>query len=352
MLCRRNRGSILIIVLGFLCCLLLYAVAYFNHMMATRRLSHRLTRQQVMCETAHALATLAIHKMQYGPLLAENSGGPIPTAPGDSESLFELYRELSKPRDAMRAVSGTVNLEEIRTSDLYPITRDLIEPLLKFGTFGYAVTWSCRPEDFESVGLSANRYTCEKRGQIRLSVHIEYRRGDGPIQVEDHQYLARVKVAAALTPVLSRFTLYLEQVCPGVSLTEQYWLNQVRNDENGETMTDSRARPLVLDHDGTDAGPHGPFTQVPRTLAELMRERRGLVYLGGQSPLVLNLAMSNALRPMSSTGETCQLHRKADGFGFVDVPGRRGEAQGKPLVVREMEVGMSTSISQIGRAHV
>ncbi|MBI3040019.1 hypothetical protein HYY75_13380, partial [bacterium] len=132
-----RQGSILIFALGILFCMILYSVAYLNYMMMQKRLSERAGKQGIMSRIAFALATLAVHKMQFGPLLAENSGAPFPEKNEDSPSFFELYRELSSPHKDMKKVGGIVNLEEVPTSDLFSITKDLLAPIEKMGHLNF-----------------------------------------------------------------------------------------------------------------------------------------------------------------------------------------------------------------------
>ena len=101
-----RRGSFLLIAVGILFCVALYSVGYFNYMLMQRRLSERAGKQGVMAKVAYSLATLAVHKLQFGPLLAQNSGGPFPENEADSPTLAALYKELAKPKSEMHAVSG------------------------------------------------------------------------------------------------------------------------------------------------------------------------------------------------------------------------------------------------------
>lgn len=329
----------MIVVMGMLFCIALYSTGYYNYMLMQRRLSDRLGRSGVLAKTAQALAILAIHKLQFGPLLAENSGGPFPEKPEDSPTLFPLFDQLSRPLGSMEPITGTIDLKEVATSDLFQMTSDLLAPLKKSGDLSFSLDYRLDPNDFRESGLAANGYPREKRGVIRLSVAIKFLKSDRLILEETYSFLARVKVTAALAPVISKFSLFIQEAtkAPG----EFFAFNQVTVDENGEIYSDSPARPLVLDNDGgRDTSPNGPLS-VATQFADFVKAPRGLVYLGGPGTAILNLAGSLANTP-SNAGETFQMFRDSGGDGFVPIVSTQ-DYNGNPLVIWQMEVGVSPS---------
>ncbi|NLI76086.1 MAG: hypothetical protein GX442_06545 [Candidatus Riflebacteria bacterium] len=318
----------------------LFAVGYFHYMLQQRRLSERAGKQGILSRAAFGLATLAVHKLQYGPLLAQGGNGPFPVTDADSPSLAPLFRELARPRSEMRPVTGQVDLEETATSDLFAVGQALTAPLAREGSFGFEIRYRCEPEDFEETGLAAAGYPREKRGAVRLTVVVRQRKGARPELVEEFQFRCRVKVTAALVPVLSKFVFYAEDMGqPGPG--SFHGLNQVAVDENGEVLATSPARPLVFDADGDHGGPHGPLP-VPTTWRDLVTGPRGLVYLGGTGTVVLNLAHSPPGNAGSGAGEGFQLFRRPNGDGFYKVLATR-TPDGQPLDLFQMDVGMSPS---------
>ncbi len=334
-----RRGSILLLALGLLFCIALYAVGYLNYMQSQRRLRARGTRQHLLSRVARSLATLAIHKIQFGPLLAANSGGAFPEQESDSESLFPLFRELARPRSEMEPVEGEVDLAEVPTSDLETITQDIIGPLARMGQFAFHIRYQCQPGDFQEFGLAGAGFRREKRGRIRLFVQLTLQKPGGQAFSEEFSYSCPVKVVTPLTPVLSKFTLYVENAgFPHSTTTYEY--NRVRVDENGALMADSPAAPLILDNDGPGA-PHGPLA-VETTMDRFVGAPRGLVYLGGPTELRLNLAYSPPTGLDATHGEGFQFFRKSNGDGFRWI-GYAPLPAGGDLRIYQMEVGCSPS---------
>jgi hypothetical protein len=316
-------------------CIVLSAVSYFNYMMMQKRLSERASKQGTMSRVATAIATLAAHKLQFGPLLAENSGGPFPEKESDSPSLFPLFRELAKPLADMRDVSHELDLHEVPTSDLYSITRDLEEPIEKTGDFSARIFYTLDPKKFHAIGLAANGYHREKAGTIKLLVQISFSRQGATSLTEEFSFDCGVRVVAPFVPVVSKFSLYVENAGDGGS-GDFVGFNVVANNEEGEVLPTSPARPLVLDNDGP-----GHF-EMPLTFRELVEGPRGLVFLGGPQALSLNLAYSSHVPGSRSLGETFQLFRKSDGEGFYPFAVRQTPT-GDPVTLFQMEVGMATS---------
>lgn len=335
-----RKGSVLLVALGLLFGIALYAVGYLNYMTMQKHLRSRGEKQATMSRVARALATLAVHKLQFGPMLAQNEGGPFPETTDNSPSLFPLFRELAKPKKLMERVTGVVNLREVPTSDLYSITRDLVEPLERLGTFSFEIGFRCEPEDFQEFGLAENGFPREKRGTVHLPVTVNLNKPGYPLLTEEFGFKCRVKVCATLVPVLSKFTLYVEDAgFTGQEATYDY--NRVRQDENGKVNDDSPARPLILDNDGGTLPNQPPF--VENTFRDFVTNPRGLVYLGGNTRLMLNMGYSHPVRLDGPAGESFQMFRKpSSGDGFVRVIATQ-TASGDKLDVFQMEVGCSPS---------
>jgi hypothetical protein len=339
-----THGSVLLLAIGVLVCVAIYAAGYYNYMIMQKRLTERGTKQTTMIRVASAIATLAVHKLHFGPLLAENSGRPFPEKPEDSPCLFPLFQALEKPLAEMRPCNGIIDLVEVQTCDLFSILRELIAPFGKMGTFQYQVSYSCDPADFEECGMTTLGYRREKRGKIRLLVSIELNKQNVKIVREEFSFFCRVKVMAALVPVLSKFSLYLENADPGGAAgKDSYGLNRVWVDEEGHTLESSPARPLIFDHDGGEELQSAP-PAVPVTYGELTKSRRGLVYLGGPGRLNLNLAKSNAQTPRGTAGETFQMYRDpVTGDGFYQFLASQ-TWDGEPITFYRQEVGVSPSL--------
>jgi len=238
----------------------------------------------------------------------------------------------------MTRVTGRIDLGERPTNDLSPVQQALIGPLSRNGAFDAEILFTCDPGDFEECGAFRNGYHREKRGVIRLTVVTRLAREGRPPLVEEFQYSARVKVAAALLPVFSKFTLYVADMMPAGEVGPR--LNLVDVDENGQVMPDSRARPLCLDHDG-EAVNVSPGA-VPNSYRDLVEGARGLVFLGSPGPVPLNLAWSPLSGAHSGVGEGFQFFRRATGDGFYWI-GNAPTPGGPPVDLYQMDTGMSPS---------
>ncbi|MFZ2960703.1 MAG: hypothetical protein WA705_27800 [Candidatus Ozemobacteraceae bacterium] len=340
---RSKKGSILLLASGMLFCIVLYSVAYSNYMLMQKRLSEKAGKHGVMAKVAFALATLGIHKIQYGPMLA-NVNWPYPRKAVESPCLYKLFEQLAKPRGAMDPeVTGTIDFHEIPTSELLVVVNKLTAPLEKMGAFDGTVFYHCRRDDFQEMGLCANGYRREKKGFLRLTVETRLTKSGLPPIVEEFHYKCPVKVTMAIAPVLSKFSMYLENGnIPGGS--DFYGFNQVMVDEVGEVYANSPAKPLVFDNDGFgESVPHGPL-HVEKTFKDLVEPPRGLIYIGGPGNILLNLAYSKPTVSSSGSGEGFQLFRRANGDGLYKLPALSGITPARDLVdIYEMIVGVSPS---------
>ena len=260
---RRSRGSVMIVVGVILFVLLLFSGGFIQYMLSTSRQTHRQTEQRFTGMVAQALATLAVHKIQLGIVRDQTS---------------DLYQYLVKPMAAGAAL-GDLALADLDlksgTPNFATVVDALMAPLASFGQVTYKVQIGALGADFKPCGLN-KYYPREKRGLVRITVTTTFRKVNDskPPVVEDFNFLCRVKVTAALMPVLSKFTMYVENAFDGDSNR----LNAVSTSVNGNHTGGSR--PWLFDH--------GDKTHLPR-LVDLVKSPRGLVFLGG-GKVHLNLA--------------------------------------------------------------
>ncbi len=336
-----RRGSFLLAIVGVLIVILLLTVNYMRYMMMQSKLSHRQGSQRMMAKVAHALATLATHKLAYGPLYGNDA--PVPDATTD---LGRLVKHLQQPLAAMPTSDvGELSLQDPANFDLTA----LVTPLCDLGQFfDFNVSWRVRRADFQPCGPSAGGFHREKRGTVHLTVTVKFgKAADGSDAItEEFHYLVRTKVTAALLPVLSKFTLYVEDAQKGLSgsFPDAFDYNAVRNDRLGNLMNPTPAKPLLLNNDGK-ADPPLP---IERTFDGLVAGPRGLIYLGGPRNLVLNTARGVDTKtpgPQGNFGESFQLYMDAAGSGFVaerpEAPPHMYEPGGRGLVVSACEQGIS-----------
>ncbi len=356
---RRRYGSVLVLGLGVLICLILFSVHFLQYSLRQKRLGHRLGEHRLMTAPARALAVLALHKLQFSPLLnanTETGGGPLPAMTSPLGPLFEmLARPLDQLADLPESPQTEIDLQDPATVSLAYVVEPLLQPLRQQGTVSGHVFASLRRTDFTECGLSRRGFPREKRGMIRLRVAMRFEKtGTAPIE-EEFRFAARVKVTSALSAGLSKFTLYLEKAAPTASANPFYGFNVVQTDEVGDLNPGSPAKPLVLDHDGptpvpaVSGGPGG--TAIPVTFQEFVTSPRGLVYLGGPGQILLNLARTDKTRfGTANSGESFQTFRNSRGEGFT--PRHLGtDNLGHQVVVSEMECGSSNSPVPINKSY-
>ncbi len=304
-----RKGSFLILIGTSLILIALVGGWFISHMIAQSRLSHRQGEQRITSAIAQALATLAIHHLQQKVLVDPNS---------------QLSKYLAKRLDAMgdlrRSPTQTLIKLEDASNALKPLVESLRAPLADLGQFSYTIEYECRQSDFSAAGLNS-AFPREKRGKLHIYVTTNYRKNNAATSdtiSEDFHFVCQVKVMAALAPVLSKFTLYVENALAGSGYgTNSPWrYNCTGTTINGALTANPPAIPLVFNHGG-------PTGTVPKTMDELVRPRRGLVFLGG-GRVYLNIA--RGWNPVGPFGEGFHLFAKGNGDGLYTLRTENGVA--------------------------
>lgn len=263
-----RNGSVLILAGGVMFALLLIGGYFIQYMVRQNRAGHKQAQQRITGVLANSLAQLAAQKIQHDILLKTD---------------HPLVKYLRKPADGMGNLSRTANPPIALGSgdpDLSNVVSELIKPLAAQGTFNYEIRYECRQSDFTTI---SSKYPREKSGIIHLYVTIRYKKTNGPEYPEDYHYALRVKVTAALIPVLSKFNLYVEDALDGSPTRSPWRFNLAATDVTGNLQTGSQVTPWVL-WNGDDQ-----LSLSSLTFDSLVQGKRGLIYLGG-GRMYLNLA--------------------------------------------------------------
>lgn len=314
----------------------LFSAQFFSYMMKQRKLSNRMGQQQLMAKVAQSLAGLALHKIHYAPVCNDNDGQtsfPTDSTPG----LNRIYSWLSAPLEEMTDLEPVeIDLEnDPGTVQLTAVLDPLTQPLREGMDFEYAITVSGRKKDFRSCGLNDRGYPREKQGLIHLSVKTSYARPGQPKMTEEFRFLGRVKITAAIAPVLSKFSLYVENAgFPGITNMAGY--NAVSVKDNGDVLPNSLPQPIVLDNDG-----EGLQIPVQKTYQDFVTAARGLVFLGGESNLLLNVSRSDKSNTTSNSGEEFQFFR--DGLDGAIPVGDNTLPDGAVVLISQIEKGVSNA---------
>lgn len=262
------RGSVLLAVAGILFVILLFGAGLVRYMLRQSRLTHRQGQNRVTRSLAQGLANLGAHKLQFDILRDPNHA---------------LVKNLKLPKAGMSNQDFTA-FQFTGSPNFQPVADALFAPLAKLGNITAKTEYACLRDDF--APLAGSPFPREKTGRITLRVTTTIaRQGDSPL-VEDFYFALPVKVTAALVPVLSKFTLFVEKAVgadSGYTGPDPEWrFNVTRTDVHGNLVTSPPAQPIMLKHTRGAAA-------TPKILDDFVKAERGLVYLGG-GKLYLNLS--------------------------------------------------------------
>ncbi|MBF0545869.1 MAG: hypothetical protein HQM08_15605 [Candidatus Riflebacteria bacterium] len=287
---RSRQGVVLILVA--ICVLVMFLTGSYLLRSASlhKGQTNRLGEMNVTSGVGQALAQLALHKIMNDELANPSS---------------QLTSVLSQPLSSMNDFLLDPFPLDSGTPSLKSVFDALVEPLKDLGNYSIKVSVKCSKSDFSNIGLS-NIYPREKMGLIHILVNINYRKFNTSLAFtsENYHYVVKVKITAALVPILSKFTLYVENAQEG----DPWRFNVVSTDQDGRLVSGSGGIPIVLDN-AADAN-------VPNAMPDFVRKPTGFVYLGG-GPIYLNLARGWGANP--DYGEGFHLFESGKGDGLYTV---------------------------------
>ncbi len=283
----------------------LFAIGYSRFLSHQATTADKIGKKQKLGEFAAALATLAAHKLKYSAQLNHNSPD-LRAWPAPGSSMAMLFAYLSQPLskfDTVRHFQLPLDEEDTGHFSL------LLEQL--WHTAGYGdeieetISVAVWRDDFTATGAAPDAYTRDKSGNIRIIVSLATVHSESQTTTLDFSYSCPLRISAAHVPVLSKYNLYIENAALSSSDYDADY-NQVSVDSSGNLAeTRSKARPLILNNDGILNLP------VKLEFRNFVEDDRGLVYLGGNSSIFLNLARSDINAPNSNSGEGFQFFRIA-----------------------------------------
>ncbi len=257
-----RSGSVLVFILSVSLLLLIVGIYFGRNMIFRRAQSYRQEGRFLSGTFADSVAHLVRQRLQFGL-----------RGTGDVER--KVAENLIQPFSSMQGFGDREWKPGTGDSEIQKILESLEKVLENQGKFSWKACVSMKKEDF--AGLS-KEFPGEKSGCVRLRVETEFRG-----QSDEFRYLLPVKVALTAVPILSKFTLFVDDAGGGGDNTLRY--NLVSNDIDGK-VTQSPF-PLVLNNGMRFPG------EIPSSGIRwdtFFSKRIGLVYLGG-GDLDLNLAM-------------------------------------------------------------
>ena len=163
----------------------------------------------------------------------------------------------------------------------------------------------------------------EKTGIINLNFDIKYQQpGKKDLITETYNYTSEFKVVANLLPVLSKFTLYVENVfddgeTPDPQNTRRF--NVIDTNVTGDlNNTSILVKPWVLNNIGEE---ESNDKECPNNYKGLVETPRGFVYLGGgtqKNPIKLGIACGDfdaTIGNISEYGEDFHFYKKPENEG-------------------------------------
>lgn len=167
--------------------------------------------------------------------------------------------------------------------------------------------WQIKKSDFSPICIGENErpYSCEKVGLIHIGMVISYvppGQKNEKRRTEEYDFISEVKVAANLLPVLSKFSLYIDDALDGDSVER---FNVVDTNPEGELNT-FKYKPWVLKNHSRNIS----FTSL-NSYQDLLMSDRGFVFLGGGQP-----GKGNAVRLGLAFGDIDDDGLYGEGFQF------------------------------------
>ncbi|MFZ5953184.1 MAG: hypothetical protein ACOYXC_20945 [Candidatus Rifleibacteriota bacterium] len=231
--------------------LFLFFGGFIKYSSGRRHATGKLNKAYLARELSYSVATLAVHHLKEIEIKKTDS---------------ELFRQLSLPLEQMKdQISGEIQF----TADLANIQQKLLAGSSGLKNLSCQVSWRLQKNGFENLIKS---YPREKAGHILIPVVITYQQpGTTGTVSEDYLYSARIKVAANIIPVLSRFSLYVKDAVCGEGDDR---FNKVHTDMYGN-LKGSTFRPWVFDNGNVNS------SSFPSRFSEVIEAPIGLIYLGG-----------------------------------------------------------------------
>ena len=305
----------------------LFALGYSRFLSYQSDAADKIGKKQKLSEFASALATLSVHKLKYSAQLT-NSTTARRAWPEAGSAMARLYDYLSQPLSKFESAKHfpLPLLDGDDTSHLSMLLAQLWQTAGYGDELKEAITVTVMRDDFIQTGAAPEAYTRNKSGNLRITVSLTIIHSETFSTTLDFNYSCPVRIATAHVPVLSKYNLYIENARLNSGEYDAGY-NQVSVDSFGNFAdTRSKARALVLNNDGNLNLP------VKLEFRNFVEDARGLVYLGGDASIFLNLARSDAVALNSESGEGFQFFRRLNFDGLYPVYDGNSAENGRMLI--------------------
>lgn len=273
----RKRGSVIIIIAGVFVVLLVILGSFMKTTTSRVHTTKKLGDTMLAREFATSLAALSNHYIKFVELKDKNS---------------KLRKALSAPLEKMAAPETSEDITENFASAMRSKVKSgsedvltLLEKASGLNKLKWKLSWIVNKGDFAPIKFDDKTpYPREKDGVVRVYMKISYvLPGTTESVTEDYMFVSQIRIVANLIPVLSKFTLYVEDA---LNNGEETRLNLVSTKANGDPNNGSVYHPWILNNGkGSD--------KTIDNYKDLVKSPRGLVYLGGgtrDKPISLGIA--------------------------------------------------------------
>ena len=285
-LCHKKGSVILVVVILFVVLMILLTTFYkstTSRVHTTKKIGDTILAR----ELANSLAILSNNYIKNVVLKKSDS---------------DLVRLLNKPITKMENGEGPIKEEELKNyfGEIYTTLLDksgLNKIKLK------ELSWKIFKNDFKPLEINGkdSPYPREKTGLIRFFTKFSYLLpGTKSPITEDYVYYSEIKVTANILPVLSKFSLYIENALDSQTINDEKvipsYFNIVDTTEGGELNSGS-PRPWVINNGNNT---------VFEDYRDYIADKRGLIYLGGathETPIILGIARGFSSSPQGDYGE-------------------------------------------------
>lgn len=316
---KSKKGNVVLVVICIFAILAISLGAFLKTTLNRRYSLHKLGDTMYARELANSLAVLTIHYIK------EQLRNPI----GD-DSLKEAF---SLPWDYTgKELKGSIDLKKLdiaNSVDGKSILKVLQEEsnLKELKIVDSKIYWQL--SDLKPIKVGDEEkgtipYPREKTGLINIEFKVTYKQpGKNEIIVDDYKFISEIKVVANLLPVLSKFTLYIENVLDNdeSNLQNSCRFNVIDTNVNGDlNTTDKYVKPWILNNIGENESVDGE-NERPKSYDELVKDSRGFVYMGGGTkihPIRLGIACGDVdldIGNLSEYGEDFHFFKKPESEG-------------------------------------
>ncbi len=293
-----KKGNVIIIILCLLIALMIAFVYLLKSTTDRNFTAKKLEKTLFANELANSLATLSVH------YLKEQIRNQDP----------EITKIISLPLENMNNDSGEINLlDKIENQTLESDGSRIIDLIKeKSGLNQLTIDklyWKVLKKDFNNIPIGNSKpFTREKTGIIHIYIDLSYslpgKKTNDKIK-ESYHFITDLKVVANLLPIISKFTLYIDDALDGDSSDVERF-NVVDTDVNGNLNKEDYKPWILNNHDKLDA-----IDYNLNNYNAIINSKKGLVFLGGGSSQV-----GKAIKLGIAFGEMDSRSKYGEGFHF------------------------------------